>query len=87
MKSNQFNQVKQTRFQIVNERPRLTDLSMPRNLFYYHYRALALPRMIIRLLLGLYILLRWNNYTMTEKEALKEDYFYYFWIRKYKKKK
>ena len=79
--------VRQTRYQIVNERPKLTDLSMPKNLFYYHYRAWAVPRMIIRFCICVYILLRWNHYSITRKEELKEEYFYYFWIRKYKKKK
>jgi len=79
--------MKQTRYQIVSERPKISDLSAPRNLFVFPYRVWALPRMIIRLLVGLFIIASWNCYSISTKEALKEDYFYYFWIRKYKKKK
>ena len=79
--------MRQTRFQIVNERPTINDISYPRNLYVFPYRVFHIHRAILRFLVGLWFILRWERYTIEEKQSLKDEYFSYFWYRKYKLKK
>lgn len=79
--------MRQTRQQIVNERPSVNDISFPRDLYIFPYWVFSPYRKLLRVLVGLWYIFNWKRYSIEEKEALKNEYFSYFWYRKYKLKK
>lgn len=81
-------QMRQTRYQIVMEKPKLwKDLTIPRYAFRFPYRTAFLIIVLLRMLRGLIHLYRWDSYNYHKREQVKDEVFYYFWLRKYPKKK
>lgn len=81
-----YQRYKEKRLAIVREKPRLTDWGSPYHTFGRR-NPFLIPCFIFGLLIRLWILHKWDCYDDTIKEELKTDYFYYFWVRKYKKNK
>ena len=70
---------------LVEERPKLIDITLPNNIFWWKYRPIFIFRFPAIILMSLYFLLRWDKYDTYEKKIIKEDYFRDYWKRQRKK--